>query len=316
MVPLVSDRYKYILFYNPKSACSVARQLFLRLHKDELSDIQRAELDSLKEANQDEWHNVNTMFPLRINNKAGVEEFEKYSDYYKFTLVRHPITRFISAYLNRIVLQQTDLDKIRRFLLERYGKGHNVDYSFKQFLQFFDQSNTDNAHFLPQSNMKGGLSGYSLISPFREKTNELDLLGGLKRRLLKASAPKVLKLDEVCKVETLQSDFLRVYKKVFAGHEDKLEVAVEAIKSLPFHNVTLSSDEVISDAASLSAEELRQMERMPAYENFVNPQVEKIWVLMGLILRLALCRIGFIMANMRIESINLGLIDVILRRLA
>ncbi len=268
MIPVVSDKYKYVFFYNPKSACSVARKLFLDLHRDELDSTQLTLLDDLKEKNQDQWHSLNQLFPY--------VEGRNYDDYFKFTLVRHPAMRAVSAYLNRVVLKQTDQPKIAE-RLSHYcgvnGRDIEINFSFHQFMVYlcntpFEQ--IDNAHFAPQSHLKGPLAGANIETPFHPSKAK-GLIAFLKRRIGRSDSAHI-KLDDVCKVETLNDDFLRVYGVIFKDQPKKLRDVEEALSVLPIHNATFSSSDVLHGAEDESADVLRARGQMPAYQSFMTEQ--------------------------------------------
>ena len=265
MVPLVSNKYRYIFFYNPKSACSVSRKLFLDLHRDELDDQQRSVLRDLKNANQDEWHAANQLFPI--------ERDKDYSQYTKFTLVRHPLTRFVSAYLNRVVMQQMDLTPITEVLTNKYGNDDELTYSFNQFVDYFGSVNIttiEDTHFQSQANLNGILSEYEIYSPFHNTEKWYQRFSEYSQ---KKDRKPILKLDHVCKIETLSEDFKDVYKRVFSDHPDKLAVVNQSLAELPFHNVTFTSNKVDEYACDRSASELRSQSKMPNYASFLTPQV-------------------------------------------
>jgi len=266
MVPLVSNKYRYIFFYNPKSACSVARKLFLDLHRDELSDQQRAGLNELRNANQDEWHAVNKLFPL--------ERDKDYESYTKFTLVRHPLTRFVSAYLNRVVMQQMDLAPIRKFLIQKYGDDVELNYSFNQFMDYFETVDTSvisDTHFQSQAKIGGVLSEYVISTRFYRSKS---IVEPIPNSLIINTSLKI-QLDHVCKIESLNEDFTKAYEDIFSNYPAKLDIVKQSLADLPMHNVTFTSNSADSCAGSLGAEELRSKGKMPSYTSFLTPNVVK-----------------------------------------
>lgn len=264
MTPLVSDKYRYVLFYNPKSACSVARQVFIELHRAELSAEQQSKLNALRELNQDDWHDIHQLFPMLPN--------VDYSGYFKFVLVRHPLMRFVSAYLNRIVLQQTDLDHIRNFFLKQQGADYQPCFSFNEFVDYVTKSERGdivNKHFLSQSHTIGAIANYDIYTPNQP------LLDRLKYQVSKfrhGTSDNTVELDLVCKVEAMSEGFSKAYRKIFQNDEVMEQKALNFIKSLPLHNVTFTSKELLVNAASLSAEELRSLGKMPSYTSFLSPE--------------------------------------------
>ena len=266
MVPLVSNKYRYIFFYNPKSACSVARKLFLDLHRDELNDQQRAVLSELRDANQDEWHAINKLFP--------VEKDKDYESYYKFTLVRHPLTRFVSAYLNRVVMQQMDLAPIKKFLIHKYGDDVELSYSFNQFMDYFetvDISVIPDTHFQSQAKIGGVLSEYVISTPFYHSETMIE---PPRNNLINNTSLKI-QLDHVCKIESLNEGFTKAYEYIFSNHPVKFDLLKQSLVDLPMHNVTFTSNSSDGCAGNLSADELRSKGKMPSYTSFLTPNVVK-----------------------------------------
>ena len=74
-----SPKYNYIIGWNPKSGCSSFRDLFLHLHKDEVSKISNGR------------HLINLDFPLPRN----IDNIPIY------ILVRNPYERIVSCFKNK-----------------------------------------------------------------------------------------------------------------------------------------------------------------------------------------------------------------------
>ena len=264
MIPVVSDKYRYVFFYNPKIACSVARKIFLDLHRDELTADQAAALQALRQAHQDDWHDINTLFPFR----SDVD----YSDYFKFTLVRHPAMRAVSAYLNRVVLKQTDQPKIAAKLRSHYGADVSVSYSFVQFLEYLCCSDSDelnNMHFASQACLPQPLKEHLVCSPFYRRFHKV---GYSVKRFFGQQVPQLMELDGICKVETLAPDLLNVYQEIFANDAQKLAIIEEKLGAVPLHNATYTSGVVEQGAHLLAATTLRDRGRMPSYQSFLNEE--------------------------------------------
>lgn len=277
MIPIVSKQFRYIFFYNPKSACSVARKLFLELHREELNHEQTQSLRQLREAHQDEWHNVSSLFPYDESLNASLD----YKGYSKLTLVRHPATRIISAYLNRVVLNQTDQDDIKAVL--KY-KGHNNQerFAFADFLDYLSfqlsgegsqnggLKKLENRHFLPQSSLHGPLQDHQLCSPFHRK---LAPSKAKVKQLFGQSTPPVLKLNHIAKIENLNADLISAYNVIFNNDPKKLANVEKTLNQLPIHNATFVSDDIDEEAVVLSADQLRQRGKMPNYDSFLNADI-------------------------------------------
>lgn len=261
MTPLVSDKYRYILFYNPKSACSVARKIFVELHREELSVEHQSKLNSLRELNQDDWHDIYQMYPMLPN--------KDYSGYFKFALVRHPLMRFVSAYLNRIVLQKTDLGRMRNFHLQRHGQNSEPNFCFNEFVEYITESapgDITNKHFLSQSHTFEPIGSHRLHTPNQPMA---DRLKHKVSKLLRGVPSCILELDLVCKVEAMTEGFSAAYSEIFRGDKAMEQKVLNILDGLPLHNVTLASKEATDNAASLGAEELRRLGMMPSYSSFL-----------------------------------------------
>lgn len=109
-----SKKYKYIIKYHPKSGCSLFRQFFLELHKDEV----------LK--NKPISHHICAkLFPYK-NEEVPL----------KINLVRNPYTRVVSMFTNKMCTkQQGVLNKTIK--LEKHTFYHFVKYLY---------DNVDNLH--------------------------------------------------------------------------------------------------------------------------------------------------------------------------
>ncbi len=147
MIPLVNYNYQYIFYYNPKSACSTFRKLFLSLHRNELEDIEGVT-----------HHNLRHYWPILANRD--------YSDFLVYTVVRNPFTRVISAYLDKCV--EIKFNESIRFKNKNYNRlihqpifdflgrerNFSLGYSFEEFLTYLNENIYDPAldvHFKLQS---------------------------------------------------------------------------------------------------------------------------------------------------------------------
>ena len=90
MILLTSNEYKYRMVLFRKSGCSTMRNLFLKLHFDELpKNKQKALIDY----GEDSWHIIH----MYIN--YGAEK----NDYYTYEVVRNTYKRVVSMYFNRVI---------------------------------------------------------------------------------------------------------------------------------------------------------------------------------------------------------------------
>lgn len=262
MTPLVSQKYNYALFYNPKSACSVARRLFVALHSDELPQATQDHLQSLRDAMQDDWHEADRLF-------AAPPEFD-FGSAFSATIVRHPYTRFVSAYLNRMVLNRTQFDDFASVLSIDEA---DVSYSFSQVLQYCVARGLDavtDPHFVPQSVILGDLRGTQV------RVQPLSWWHKLSGRLPKTPESS-LNLHYICHMESLQTDLRGLIKQVFKHHKEKRDQALALVHELGMHNVTVvNTEQALPDAANLSADSLRELGQMPEYAYFLSAQTQQI----------------------------------------
>jgi hypothetical protein len=109
-----SKKYNYIIGWNAKSGCTLLRNIFLELHKDEVSKI------------TNKHHDIQKDFPLPSNtNNIPV-----------FILVRNPYSRIVSMFTNKYC----------------GGKGHNLLYdkinlkedNFKSFVNYLEELKNNN----------------------------------------------------------------------------------------------------------------------------------------------------------------------------
>lgn len=107
---IYSKKYDYAVAYSAKAGCSSLRNLFLNLHKDELSEFP-----------PDGHHSIHKYFPLT----KDISEIKN-----KYIIVRNPYKRVISMFINKFIGTNN--------ILQQAFRAHNIDYedcSFMGFLQ-------------------------------------------------------------------------------------------------------------------------------------------------------------------------------------
>ena len=186
MIPLVNHKYKYIFYYNPKSACSSFRKLYLKLHAEEVPDQHKGVTH----------HKLKNVFTL--------EEGADYANFIKYTVVRNPFTRIVSAFLDKC--SEVKYNEEKRFKKEHFNKSihykifshlnrpvdFNQGYTFNEFLDYLMNNSDVDPHFRSQSQ-------YSVNHYYRiedDILNYFDLMG------------KILKQDGA-KLEQVKDFFLR-----------------------------------------------------------------------------------------------------------
>ena len=78
---------------------------------------------------------------------------EVLENYYKFTFVRDPFSRILSAYLQKIEQGKgTRKAKYKKMIRKRLGLNPNHEISFDDFIHYLDQGGImDDPHWIPQS---------------------------------------------------------------------------------------------------------------------------------------------------------------------
>ncbi|QFU74715.1 hypothetical protein EY643_03050 [Halioglobus maricola] len=186
MIPLASAEYRYTYYFNPKSASSTYRSLFVELHRGELPGEVNGAVDI---------HNAFQHFhPMAIGRSCNS---------FSYTIVRHPFPRMVSAYLDKCVeinapveqrfRKQDHMQWIFKPVFGFLGRAPNFDqgFSFIEFLRYLEQALRQrrplDIHFEPQWNAKFALDAYYRIEDpiedllaiyrtiFEESFDQLDL---------------------------------------------------------------------------------------------------------------------------------------------
>ena len=117
----ISDRFKYVYLANPKAASTGI-----------LKTLQLAEVDGDASRLPDSAHDrQNSPIPRIGTSRFSPEEIFGGSDFFRFTYVRNPFTRVLSAYLDKIVKEPTERDR----LLPTLGIAADAEVSFLDFLK-------------------------------------------------------------------------------------------------------------------------------------------------------------------------------------
>ncbi|WP_197059651.1 sulfotransferase family protein [Thermopetrobacter sp. TC1] len=116
-----SEKYKYIYVSTPKVACSTIIKTLQYLEVGE-------DMNKLPQHVHDR-HNSPLLNPYDLN--ATPYEMLETDMYFRFTFVRNPYTRILSAYLDKIVNNQWE----RNRLLPKLGYSKNANLTLTQFLE-------------------------------------------------------------------------------------------------------------------------------------------------------------------------------------
>jgi hypothetical protein len=119
-----SKKYNYLIKWNAKSGCTIFRQLFLELHKDELITYPL-----------NKWHELGKHFPKNNITKC-----------YKIHLVRNPYMRVVSMFTNKYCGGQVAILKTK-IKLEKV-----TFYNFVKYLLKCSKNNDwCDVHIFPQN---------------------------------------------------------------------------------------------------------------------------------------------------------------------
>ena len=132
---LVSDKYRYILQTWEKSGCTTLRNLFLKLHYDELTDKEKKFVDK-NEISSDMPNG-----PCDSNNFKHIHR-DKFPDYlsdvkrdgyFTFGVVRNSYERVVSMYFNRWL----NINTAGSYLDKPWDKYRiEKDFTFNEFATF------------------------------------------------------------------------------------------------------------------------------------------------------------------------------------
>lgn len=134
---LYSPRFDYVMYYHPKSACTLLRTLFLTLHGKELPGEDILRIEQLLPR----FRPPDDRFPSQI-----------------LTVVRNPFTRLVSAFINKVVswVYAPCICTARALLVWRFGADENrySELTFLDFLRYLTKHRYyANIHFQPQARL-------------------------------------------------------------------------------------------------------------------------------------------------------------------
>ncbi len=242
MIPIVNDKYRYILLYSAKVACTSLRKLYLELHIDELSDEQRNHLRS--------YHNVNEV--------QRYDPDKDYSDYTTVAITRNPYARVISGFLDQFVYARNSA--VEKMLAESPPKKFPDNFlEFLKYLRDVPDKKRD-THFQTQA-----------FLPFT--------LTVVTRRCMRYWIPRKpenrpFKINYDGDISGYKKHFAWLYKRVFKKDQAKYKQAITALNAQSKNNSLFYSENEYPNAALMPLAELDEMVFAPKPQDFLqHPEI-------------------------------------------
>lgn len=237
MIPIVNDKYRYILLYSAKVACTSLRKLYLELHMEELNDEQRNHLR--------DYHNINEVQRYDLD--------KDYSGYTTIAITRNPYARVISAFLDQFVYaRNSGLQK----MMEQVPPEKMPD-NFLEFLRYLAlvPDKDRDSHFLTQA-----------FLPFT--------LTVVTRRCLRYWLPRKpenrpFRINYDGDISSYKKHFSWLYKRVFKNDKSKYTQAMTALNAQSKNNPLYYSEQTHPDAALMPLSELDEMVFAPKPQDFL-----------------------------------------------
>jgi hypothetical protein len=237
VIPLVNQKYKYILLYSAKAGCTSLRSLYLSVHRDEMNESQ---LDAL-----DWYHNLNEVQPF--------DPLADYSDYYVYCITRNPYSRAVSAFLDQYAYT-------RNSGVLAMMKSCPPRDSIKSFIQFLEYlaSVPDaqrDTHFQTQS-----------YFPYVDMVVTPKM--SVRYRLLGQKPEHAFAINLVGDIANFNAVTRKAFKQVFKGDNAKHKHAVQQLDDIKRKNSSFYGEKDFPSAASLTLEQLDAMVFAPKPQDF------------------------------------------------
>lgn len=202
-----SKKYNYIIGWNAKSGCTLLRNIFLDLHKDEVKHI------------SNKHHEIHKDFPLQ-NNIENIPVF---------ILVRNPYSRIVSMFTNKYC----------------GGKGHNLLYdriqlkkdNFINFVEFINNIKKNNNlnnfddHVAEQSNNL--IKNINKCTILKLESFDKDIINMYSNNNLKNLLPRVKELLKEYNNDSLKKNTTKIDTNTDNTIDYKLHVYNKNSKIFP-----------------------------------------------------------------------------------
>lgn len=140
---IVNDEHKFLFCSVPKVACSNWKRVLMVLEGDAIDS------NAIKRVNHLGFTFLGDLPPLAVKRKL--------KEYYKFMFVREPLTRLVSAYKDKFLLNNTSFHKsygrkiVKSVRKNAPANSKGNDVSLKEFLQYITESRVEdmNEHWMP-----------------------------------------------------------------------------------------------------------------------------------------------------------------------
>ena len=140
---LVNDEHKFLFCYVPKVASSNWKRVLMVLEGEAINS------NAIRKVN----HNAFTT----LGDSPSLAVKHKLREYYKFMFVREPLSRLVSAWKNKFVLNNTYFHErfgikiVKHLRKNSLAKSKGDDVSLKEFLQYMTESHVEdmNEHWMP-----------------------------------------------------------------------------------------------------------------------------------------------------------------------
>lgn len=237
MIPIVNDRYKYILLYSAKSGCTSLRSLYLDVHRDELTQDQ---LDRL-----DWYHNLNEV--QAFDPKAD------YSEYFTYTITRNPYSRVVSAYLDQYVFaRNAGVKKMMATCPPQKSEPSNF-IEFLRYLKTVPDEQRD-THFQSQS--------------YFAYADMVVTQASRRYRWLGQKPEHAFGIKYSGDIARFNRHSKKVFKVVFKKDKRKLKSALAKIDHVKRHNSSFYGESDYSNAATMALAELDEIVFAPKPQDF------------------------------------------------